>query len=360
MRPATVRERLELRVAQRVGALPPRPARARPRRRAALPRGAARGAIRGGGPGRRRGAPRRRAPVRQRGGAEGGVPRRVDLRAPGDARAGRPLRARACSGRAAASPPSPSLSLALGIGANTAMFSLVSGVLLRPLPYPAAERLVRLTGFYPKGAWWPLQEREPDDGRRGRQRRGVQPHRAGRGRAPRRAARCPRTSSRCSAGGPRWAATFEAGDDQPGRDRIVVLSHALWQARFGGDPRRRGPHDRARGSRSGGRGRDAARASTSRRARRSSGCRCGSTRARREDYWGFGWMPRRGPAPPGATLAQAQRRAAPMIARIAALFPWPAPSWNADADGASAAGRPRARRAAQAARAAGGGRRSCC
>lgn len=50
-------------------------------------------------------------------------------------------------------------SLALGIGGNAAMFTLVDALLLRPLPYPEPERLVRATGFYPKGAVAELRRR---------------------------------------------------------------------------------------------------------------------------------------------------------------------------------------------------------
>src|SRR3954468_4506404 len=41
------------------------------------------------------------------------------------------------------------LALGLGIGANTAIFSLVNGVLLRPLPFPDAERIISIEGKNP-------------------------------------------------------------------------------------------------------------------------------------------------------------------------------------------------------------------
>ena len=127
------------------------------------------------------------------------------------------------------------LTLALGIALNTAVFSVVDTVLLRPLPYPAPERLVSITGTYPNGAFAEMR----------RQMRtldvaafadGHSFNLIGVGEAARLA------GTRVSAElfsvlgvRPALGRAFASGEDTAGRDQVVILSHALWQQRFAGD-----------------------------------------------------------------------------------------------------------------------------
>ena len=133
--------------------------------------------------------------------------------------------------------------IALAIGASTAMFSFVNGVLLRPLPYPESDRIVRVLEQSPTGGLngistlnyldWTNQNSvfaytAAEVGWRATLT-GVGPPMAIRG-------------SRVSAHyfdifgtTPALGRTFLAGEDEPGRDRVVLLSHAFWENRFGSD-----------------------------------------------------------------------------------------------------------------------------
>ena len=130
------------------------------------------------------------------------------------------------------------LSLALGIGANSAMFSIISAVLIRPLPYPESERLVRAieSGYYPVGGLAALQQQSttmditsafP----------GIDQNLVVEGEAWR------ITGSIVASNlfgvlraEPQLGRTLRSGDERPGTDNVVVLSHALWRDRFAADP----------------------------------------------------------------------------------------------------------------------------
>lgn len=138
------------------------------------------------------------------------------------------------------------LTLALGTGADTAVFSVVRGVLLRPLPFPEPDRLVQLLGVhrregmdqgtisYPNAVdvgrlaesfesvavydeWQVLVHW--DEGARKLQGASV-------------------SASYFETLGvvPAAGRFFLPAEDEPGAAAAVVLSHGLWQRRFGGDP----------------------------------------------------------------------------------------------------------------------------
>ncbi|HEX2190404.1 MAG TPA: ABC transporter permease [Longimicrobiaceae bacterium] len=141
------------------------------------------------------------------------------------------------------------LTLAAGIGAGTAMFSVVDGVLLRDLPLPEPERVAVLWTEAPArdSDHLPVTYRELTDfGGRTRAFRsvaGVAYHGAGEF-VLRDAGRPFTVSGTWVTGGffpvlgvaPLHGRTLLPSDDAPGAARAMVIGHALWRRRFGGDP----------------------------------------------------------------------------------------------------------------------------
>jgi putative ABC transport system permease protein len=133
--------------------------------------------------------------------------------------------------------------LALGIGANTAIFSVVHAVLLRPLPYPESARLVTAFHYYPNndleaGFGVPTYR---DIGERTRTfehyavLRGWGVNFTGQAQPERLLGVLATAGYFSTLGVPaQFGRTFLEGEDQTGRDRIVVLSHGFWQRALGG------------------------------------------------------------------------------------------------------------------------------
>lgn len=137
------------------------------------------------------------------------------------------------------------MTLALGIGANAAVFSVINAVLLRPLPYRDADRVVVIwqndvkagvpdNGVSPANfVDWSEQSNSFEA------MAGIEPFGfslVGDG-EPERFAASLVTSGFFQVAGtdPLIGRTFISEDFQPGNERVVVLSHGLWQGRFGAD-----------------------------------------------------------------------------------------------------------------------------
>lgn len=137
------------------------------------------------------------------------------------------------------------LTMALGIGATTTLFSVTYGVLLKPLPWPDANRLVRLyetrqgstRRFSPRmtNATYLAWAEQPSTIEAIAAWSGTTMTMAGEGDPERleigevTAGLFPLLRARPIAG-----ALFNPGDEAPGHGRVVVLSFGLWQSRFGG------------------------------------------------------------------------------------------------------------------------------
>jgi putative ABC transport system permease protein len=222
------------------------------------------------------------------------------------------------------------LTLALGIGANTAIFSLVNGILLRPLPFATPQNLVSITGTYPKGAFVAMRE-EMQSFDAAAYFEGHEFNLTGRG-EPLRLSGVLVSAEFFSVLGvrPELGHPFYPGDDKAGHDNYVVLSHALWQQRFASDPSIIGRSIELEGV-----------------SRQVVGVmpaefRFPSTKTQvwipfhsdpRDtiDHWASDFMTIIGRLRRGSTINQARTEIRMFQSRVFKLFPWPMPSaWNAD------------------------------
>ena len=133
--------------------------------------------------------------------------------------------------------------LALGIGANTAVFSVVDQVLLHPLPYPDADRIVKVSQTFkglPNDAASPANyldwvsqnhvfaEMAASDGWQGSLSAGARPERV-------KGTMTTPSFFPLFGVGPILGRGLEEGDARPGNDHVVVLGYGLWRRYFAAD-----------------------------------------------------------------------------------------------------------------------------
>jgi predicted permease len=222
------------------------------------------------------------------------------------------------------------LTLALGIGGNTAVFSLVDGILLLPLPYSKPDQLISVTGSYPAGAVVAMRE-QLHTMDVGAYAEGHDFNLTGLG-EPVRLTGTLVSAELLSILGvrPELGRTFYSGEDSAGQDNYVILSHALWEQRFGSDPSIIGRSVQLEGV-----------------SRQVAGVMPATFRfpsAKTQIwiplhndprnavvYWAGDFMPVIGRLRPGSTIDKARAETRMFQSHVGALFPWPMPaSWNAD------------------------------
>ena len=136
------------------------------------------------------------------------------------------------------------IALALGIGANTAIFSVVNGVLLRPLPYQDPDRLVRLSEDSPQvpemSISYPnfLDWREQNTAFTGIAALQFQNYNLMGAGEPERLQGRNVSANLFEVLGvkPQLGRSFLPEEDRPGANRVCIVSNGLWQRRFGSDP----------------------------------------------------------------------------------------------------------------------------
>jgi putative ABC transport system permease protein len=138
------------------------------------------------------------------------------------------------------------LTLALSIGATTAIFSVVNGIVLRPLPFPESDRLVLLFEKNVERGWMtfsvaPANFVDWARGARTFESMVAMTYSSAALTSDQGAEQVPATFAtaelfRVLKGTPALGRTFVAGDDAPGAAPVAVIGHGLWQRRFGSDP----------------------------------------------------------------------------------------------------------------------------